>query len=307
VIVAVTPNPALDVTYEVKRLVPHTSHRVLRVHEVAGGKGINVASVLTVLGHVVVATGALGGPAGEQLKADLDARGIAHDFLDCGLPTRRTVTVVSTGEGEATAFNEPGPPWVPAQCDALADHVSRLVAQRRPGVLVASGSVPPGFRAAGYADLVAAGRRHGCPVLVDASREALLGCLPAQPDVVKPNRDELREATGVDNPVEGARVLQDEGARDVLVSLGAEGMVLVRPSGEVLRAALGSDLRGNPTGAGDAAVAAVAAGLAAGRGWEDILGDAVAWSAAAVLQPVAGVVDADDVARLARDVTVWRD
>ena len=306
-ILTVTPNPALDVTYDVERLVAHTSHRVLRVREVAGGKGLNVASVLATLGHEVLATGLVGGAEGARIRADLDARGIPHDLLEGALRTRRTVTVVSTVDGEATAFNEPGRPWSDVECDGFADHVVRLVQVHRPAVVVASGSVPAGFPADGYAALVRAGHAAQSLVVLDGSGDALLAGLAARPDVVKPNQVELRDVTGEDDPVKGAKVLQDKGARHVVVSLGGDGMVHVDPGGGVLRARLGEVLRGNPTGAGDAGVAAIAAGLAAGAKWPLVLSDAVAWSAAAVLQPVAGTVAADDVRRLRAMVTVERE
>ena len=303
-ILTVTPNPALDVTYDVDRLVPHTSHRVRQVRERAGGKGMNVASVLALLGEPVLATGVVGGPSGDELRADLDRRRIRHDLLRADLPTRRTVTVVSAQDGDATAFNEPGTPWQPELRDALVVHVERLLRVHRPGVLVVSGSVPPGFGGEGCAALVAAGHGAGARVVLDTSRDALVDALPSGPDVIKPNRDELYAVTGTTEPVEGARALQRRGARHVLVSLGAEGMVLVEPGGSVLRARLQEPLRGNPTGAGDACVAAVARGLARGSAWPGVLGDAVAWSAAAVLRPVAGEVSVEDVSRLRGLVTV---
>jgi 1-phosphofructokinase family hexose kinase len=306
VILTVTPNPALDITYDVDELVPHTSHRVNHVRELAGGKGINVASVLTLLGVEVVAASVVGGATGAQLRADLDARGIRHDLLDGGAPTRRTVTVVSAAHGEATAFNEPGVAWTEQHCDAFLAHVQGLLSRIRPRVLVVSGSVPPGFRADGCAALVRAGHETGAQVVLDASRTALTEGLVAEPDVIKPNRDELREATGSSEPLEGAKALQRKGARHVLVSLGAEGVLHVSPDGVVHRARLGRSLRGNATGAGDAAVAAVAHGLAEGRDWPHVVADAVAWSAAAVLQPVAGVVAPGDVDELAGSVTVER-
>jgi tagatose 6-phosphate kinase len=104
--------------------------------------------------------------------------------------------------------------------------------------------------------------------------------------------------------LEGARALQRKGARHVVVSLGADGVLAVAPDGTVVRAGLGEHLRGNPTGAGDAAVAAVAAGLARGSAWDECVRDAVAWSAAAVLQPTAGVVDPADIDRLRAAVRV---
>ena len=310
VIVTVTPNVALDVTYDVEQLVPHTSHRVESVRAVAGGKGINVASVLASQGHDVIAAGLAGGITGALVRDDLDARGIRHQLVDTGSETRRTVTVVCRADGDATAFNEPGPASTARELDALLAAVRRLLVDEAGGVggvLVGSGSVPVGFPADGYSELVAVGTAAGWRTVVDASGQPLLGALPAGPDLVKPNRHELAEATGVADPREGARLLQDRGARNVLVSLGPDGLLLVTAEGEVLSAALGSSIPGNPTGAGDAAVAAAASGLAAGQDWESLLVEAVAWSAAAVLQPVAGAVEESDVARLRDQVTVWRD
>ncbi|WP_235531424.1 1-phosphofructokinase family hexose kinase [Phycicoccus sp. Soil748] len=318
VVLTVTPNPALDVTYDVERLVPHASHRVLAVREVAGGKGLNVAGVLRCCAVPVLATGAVGGPAGEQLRADLDARGVTHRFARSCAPTRRTTTVVSLADGDATAFNEPGAAWPVEAWSALVQHVADLVDQHPVRVLVASGSLPPArsegshpgadgapsFADHAYADLTRVAHDAGLPVVVDASRAALLGALAAGPDVVKPNVHELREATGVQDPLEGAKALQRKGARHVVVSLGAEGVLAVAPDGTVVRAGLGEHLRGNPTGAGDAAVAAIAAGLARGTAWDECLRDAVAWSAAAVLQPTAGVVDPADIDRLRAAVRV---
>jgi tagatose 6-phosphate kinase len=262
--------------------------------------------VLALRGIPVLATGPVGGPTGVRLLADLESRGIAHAMVSAWGETRRTVTVVSDADGEATAFNEPGPALSEQEWPALLDAVTGLLAVHRPRVMVASGSVPRGFPEDGYAQLVALGHEAGCAVVVDASRAALIGSLAAAPDVVKPNRHELAEATGQEDPVAGARALQDRGARRVVASLGPDGILLVGPDGSVLRGALEQPLRGNPTGAGDAVVAAVAAGLAAGCDWEQLLADAVAWSAAAVLQPVAGRVDDGDIARLRAAVRIRR-
>ncbi|MFP3380410.1 PfkB family carbohydrate kinase, partial [Bacillus sp. SIMBA_069] len=101
--------------------------------------------------------------------------------------------------------------------------------------------------------------------LIDAVGPALLLAVEAGADVVKPNRRELAETTGEDDPVEGARRLLDRGARLVLVSLGADGLLAVPRTGAPLHARLPEPLTGNATGAGDAAVAAVATLLAAGN------------------------------------------
>jgi 1-phosphofructokinase family hexose kinase len=298
VILTVTLNTALDVTYRVQRLQPHTSHRVSEVAQVAGGKGVNVASVLAGRGVPVLATGLLGGVTGELVRTDLDARGIRHSFSPCAGESRRALTVVSEADGDATVFNEPGPVVQPREWSAFLAHLSGLIDRLGAGVVVASGSRPPGLPGDAYAEVVRAARRGGALSIVDTSGDALMAALAAGPDLVKPNRDELREVTGEDDLVAGARALLARGARTVVASAGADGLVAVSRSAGVLRAALGTPLAGNPTGAGDAAVAALAAGLARGAATRDMLADAVAWSAAAVLHPLAGQARQDDIDRL---------
>lgn len=298
-ILTVTPNAALDVTYEVDALTRHTSHRVRAVTERAGGKGINVASVLAQLGHDVVVTGCAGGATGARIRKDLDARGITHSFADSDGETRRTLTVVSTSEGDATVFNEPGPVQSPRSWQRLLEHVGDLVVETGATVVVLSGSLPPGFPPDAYASLVRLCRDAGTLVILDADGEPLRLGLSAGPDLVKPNRSELARATGADDVPGGVEALRALGARDVVVSAGPEGLTWYAADGTAVRARLDAALQGNPTGAGDAVVAALAAGLADGRSRHLVVREAVAWSAAAVLQPVAGAVDRADVDRLA--------
>jgi tagatose 6-phosphate kinase len=107
---------------------------------------------------------------------------------------------------------------------------------------------------------------------------------------------------GIRDPVHGATELRRMGARDLAISAGRDGLVWLPTHGRGWRGRLAEPLSGNPTGAGDAAVAALAAGLAAGAPPEEMVQAAVAWSAAAVLQPVAGQVDPADVNRLYHQV-----
>lgn len=303
-IVTVTLNAALDVTYVVPRVELHTSHRVASVAQVGGGKGVNVASVLAQQGHAVVATGLLGGVTGELVRADLDARGLPQRFSLVAAETRRAVTVVSEVDGDATVFNEPGPTVTDDEWLGFLHDLRALLAEVRPRVVVASGSLPPGIPTDAYAAVVRLAHEAGARSIVDASAAPLVAALAAAPDLVKPNRDELAEVTGATDLVAGARLLLEQGAREVVVSAGADGLLDVTATGEVWRAGLDAPLSGNPTGAGDAAVAALAAGLAEGRTARESLADAVAWSAAAVLHPLAGHVRPDDVGRLRAEVRV---
>ena len=129
----------------------------------AGGKGVNVASVLTQRGVPVLATGLLGGVTGELVRADLDARGVRHDFSPCAGESRRAVTVVSEADGDATVFNEPGPLVQPQEWTAFLELLSALVAGLGARVVVVSGSLPPGLPADACAAAGARGPKPRSP------------------------------------------------------------------------------------------------------------------------------------------------
>ena len=138
---------------------------------------------------------------------------------------------------------------------------------------------------------------------MDTSGRPLAAAVGAHPDVVKPNRYELLSGTGIWQPREAAVRLRDGGAGAVVASLGEDGLLALTPDG-AWSASLGIPLEGNPTGAGDACVAALAAGLAGGTPWPELLVDAVALAAAAVVCPVAGAVDPRIYRRSLGEVTL---
>lgn len=288
-ILAVTLNPALDITYRVEAMRPHTSHRVREVAERPGGKGLNVARVLAQLGQPVLATGLLGGATGARITELLD--GVEHSFWPVAGETRRTVAIVD-GQ-DATGFWEPGPEVRPAEWEQFRTHFATLL----PGVKVVtlSGSLPQGVPADAYAQLIALAREAGVISVLDADGEALTLGIAAGPDVVKPNRDELGDNT--------PRELLARGAKAVVASRGEEGMEAVTPHG-TWRAIPPERVFGNPTGAGDSCVAALARGLALGTGWHELISDAVAVSAAAVASPVAGHFDEPSYERFRESVRV---
>ncbi|WP_223691678.1 1-phosphofructokinase family hexose kinase [Leifsonia poae] len=290
-ILTVTPNPAIDVTYRVSALDIGESHRVSPATR-AGGKGINVARVIAQTGGHAFALTTAGGAAGLRLADDLQASGLPHELIPVAAPTRSSVAIVDGASGLTTIFNETGDPLSEKEWTAFDDAVDRLAVAAT--CLVGSGSLPPGAPIDFYARLVRVASTCGIPSIVDATGPGLLLAAEAGADVLKPNRRELAESTGEDDPIVGAARLLERGAGLVLVSLGEQGMLAVPASNpsRALRAALPQPLHGNATGAGDAGVAAVAACLAAGiTDPATLLSRATAWSAAAVLAPLAGELD----------------
>ncbi|KJS60217.1 1-phosphofructokinase family hexose kinase [Streptomyces rubellomurinus] len=294
-ILTVTLNTALDVTYRVDRLRPHGSNRVRAKAERAGGKGVNVARVLRALGREAVVTGFAGGTAGAALRRELAEAGLPERLLPIAGETRRTVAVVDESAGDTTLLLEPGP-TVPAEdWERMLHHLGRLL----PGAaaVVLSGSLPPGVPEDAYGRLVRLAHDHGVPAVVDADGAALRAALAAGPDLVKPNADELAAATGLADPAAAAAALLDGGAAAVVASLGPDGLIASTPQGS-WRARPPRPLAGNPTGAGDAAVAALTLGLVDATPWPQRLAEAVALSAAAVRAPLAGDFDPDVHRRL---------
>ncbi|WP_424861684.1 1-phosphofructokinase family hexose kinase [Streptomyces sp. MMS24-I29] len=315
-ILTVTLNTALDLTYGVPELVPHASHRVSDISERPGGKGLNVARVLSALGHETVVTGFAGGSTGavlRELLADLPSRDavpagsgpVADDPAPASSPapapapitdalvtvagsTRRTIAVVDRTTGDTTQLNEPGPLVSADEWSALLARYEELLTGA--DAVALCGSLPPGIHVGAYAELVRSARAAGVPVLLDTSGEPLRRGIAARPDLIKPNADELAQLTGSRDPLRATRDARRRGAHAVVASLGPDGMLAVTPDG-VWQASPPAKVLGNPTGAGDSAVAGLLSGLVEGLGWPDRLRRAVALSTATVLSPTAGDFD----------------
>ncbi|WP_367140266.1 MULTISPECIES: 1-phosphofructokinase family hexose kinase [Streptomyces] len=295
-ILTVTLNAALDLTYRVPRLKPHASHHVATAAERAGGKGVNVARVLAALGHTTVVTGFAGGTTGETLRRLLAeaAPGAGGRITDRLVPiigtTRRTVAVVDASTGDTTQLNEAGPDVTAEEWGAFTDTYARLLREARAVALC--GSLPPGVPVGAYAHLVRQAHAAGVPVLLDTSGEPLRRGIAARPDLVTPNTTELAALTGSTEPLRAALDARRRGAHAIAATLGPEGVLAVTPDG-TWRAAPPRRLTGNPTGAGDSAAAGLLSAWLDGLPWPDRLTRAVALAAATVKAPTAGEFDAE--------------
>ncbi|MER5404375.1 1-phosphofructokinase family hexose kinase [Streptomyces sp. NPDC002769] len=288
-ILTVTLNAAVDITYRVRALRPHASHRVTEVTERPGGKGLNVARVLAALGHRVTVTGFTGGATGRSLKEQLAAGpGLVDALVPVSGSTRRTIAVVDTATGDTTQLNEPGPEITPVEWAAFRETYDHLLGSA--SAVALCGSLPPGVPVGAYAGLIRAARAAAVPVLLDTSGEPLRRGVAARPDIVKPNADELAELTGSHEPLQAARDARRRGAHAVVASLGPQGLLAHTAEG-LWRAAPPHRVHGNPTGAGDSAVAGLLSGLVEHLPWPQRLARAVALSTATVLAPVAGEFD----------------
>ena len=309
-ILVVALNPALDVTHQLGHVDWAGVNRPDAVHARPGGKGPNVARVLHALGSDVLLAGLAGGNTGNELKAALGAAHVPAVFAEIAGETRRTFAIVDSGRAQTAIFNEPGP--LVTEAEHAAFTVLFAEALPRSSAVVLSGSLPPGLSASTYAGLITMAAQAGVPALLDASGDALRLGIAAGPAIVKPNLAELEALAG---PVSAARPvstactvpaaaaeLRNRGAGAVVVTLGSDGLLAV--TGQGSWHAMPEPVSGNPTGAGDAAAAALVHGLVANTPWADRVRHAAALGAATVAAQVAGEFEPADYERALASVRV---
>ncbi|WP_307817537.1 hexose kinase [Nocardia acididurans] len=290
-ILTVTMNPAYDMTYRVEHFERGRAHRVRSVDQRLGGRGINVTRVLNQLGKYARATGF----ADHQFAAAAELE-MPVDFVHALPWVRRTVVISESADGTATALWEPGPRISePHAVDQLRVRVTGMLSDVS-GMVIA-GSLPGGVDPGLPAELARLALAAGVPTICDFDGPALELAARVPGIILTPNVEELerltgRPATTVAEILTAVDPLIADGVGAVVVTRGGAGMVAVTAE-RAWSAGLAQPLAGNPTGAGDAAVAAIVAGLAATGvpDWPALLVDAVATSAAAVVIPVAGEID----------------
>lgn len=304
-IITVTPNPSIDRTQVLADpLGVGAVNRVISGTDQAGGKGVNVATVLHRAGEEV--TSVVPTPDVGPFAELVDESQVPTKFLTYGVPARTNLTLVDA-DGVTTKINEPGPY---SNGKALATRVDHLLA--RASWLVLAGSLPPGYPDDWYATVTAAAHRQGVRVAVDTSGAPLTELVlagatltGATPDLIKPNTYELAEILGLspadadamedaaaggdlDEVADAATQLVDRGFPAVLVSLGAAGALLATGG----REEGGSWFCPSPrvesvstVGAGDSTLAGYLLGDVRGLAPADRLALAVAHGSAAVTLP----------------------
>lgn len=282
-ILTLTPNPSLDLTYELGELKRGEVQRAGSMSVEAGGKGINVARNLIANGADSRAIAPVGGPSGEQFLSLLQGLGIELIRVPVEEPVRMNVGVAEH-EGVLTKVNAAGPRLSEAELNRVLDETTSTA--RGASWLVACGSLPPGAAPDFYARAVAVGRDAGCRVAVDSSGPPLAAALEEGPDLIKPNLEELsglagRELTTFGEVLGAAKEVRARGVGTILVSLGADGAILFDEEG-ALHADTPPFTPRSTVGAGDSLLAGF---LFAAGDREAALVEAVAWGAAAARLP----------------------
>ena len=255
-----TLNPSLDYMMPVRQLRIGATNRSEGEQIRIGGKGINVSILLRSLGIENLALGIAAGFTGEELLRRMNEEGIRHEFLMGGEGfTRINVKLLSE---EETEINGSGPVIGEAEAQALLRQLEEIHSE---DYLVISGSAPRGIPEDFLDRLLGKAIQQGAEIVLDISGPALRQALRYHPFLIKPNQRELEEVLGVSIPnreqaLLHGKKLQELGARNVLISLGAGGAVLLDEKGGVHSKKAPDGLLVSSVGAGDSMVAGFLAG-----------------------------------------------
>lgn len=270
-IYTVTFNPALDYVVRVDQFTLGVVNRTVQEHIFYGGKGINVSAVLANLGLANTALGFVAGFTGEEIERGARTLGFDSDFIHVKKGMSRIN--VKLKAQEETEINGMGPEIQAEDVEALLGKLERL---REGDVLVLSGSIPSSISDRIYEEIMEKLDGRGIRIAVDATKDLLLNVLQYHPFVIKPNNHELGEMFGVelkteDEIVKYARLLQERGAQNVLISMAGDGAILVAQDGRIYSRKPPKGVVKNSVGAGDSMVAGFIAGYLRSGDFEEAL------------------------------------
>jgi 1-phosphofructokinase/tagatose 6-phosphate kinase len=309
VILTVTLNAAIDRTVAVPNFRLSHRHRAVESQTVAGGKGVNVARALKLLGRPVIATGLAGGATGARILEQLAEESILNDFTRIDGESRTNLSVVDPTTGEQTEINERGPRVTPEEVDRFVEKLLYLA--QGATICVLAGSTPPGSDPDVYARLVTELKSLGVISVVDTDGEQMRAGLRAEPAVVAPNVREAEEAVGHEFNDADDQALGLSG----LIEMGAGDAIITTPSGCSAIVGKGSERRRfdveieslDPiasVGSGDAFLAGYVAARYEGGSPRDCLSYGVACGAESTQHFGAGTLNPREVGRLLDRVEV---
>ena len=259
-IYTVTFNPSLDYSIRINDFAFGGLNRIGEEAIRVGGKGVNVSIVLNSLGVDNTALGFIAGFTGKHIESEMQRLGCTTQFTE--LPEGFSRINVKIHAQEESEINGHGPVITQEDVGRLLERLDGL---KEGDWLVLAGSIPPGLPRNLYGQILARMQGRGIGCIVDAEGEVLRCTLSSHPFLIKPNRHELSQLCGKElhtreEVIQAARCLQQQGARNVLVSMAGDGALLVPEDGPVLFRAPNRGQVVNSVGAGDSMVAGFLAG-----------------------------------------------
>lgn len=259
-IYTVTLNPSIDYIVRLENLTTGITNRTTSEEYYFGGKGINVSCILSELDIKTTALGFVAGFTGEAIEKGIQNPNIKTDFITLKNGISR-INVKIKADKE-TEINGQGPDVDVSEIEALFEKLSVI---KDGDTLVLAGNVPKTMPDDIYEKILENLSNKKIRIVVDATKKLLLNSLKYKPFLIKPNRQELSEIFDVeinsdDDIVTYAKKLIEMGAKNVLISLGGDGAMLIDEFSNVHKMGVVKDKVLNTVGSGDSMVAGFVAG-----------------------------------------------
>lgn len=262
-IYTVTLNPCLDYLVAVPDFKSGRVNRAGYESLMPGGKGINVAYALHILQEPSLALGFVAGFTGSEIERIMSKDEIPHDFLP--LKTGFSRIDVQMVDSIESSIHGIGPLATQKDIDTLCEKLQGL---EDGDTIVISGSIPRGAKDNVYGEILRSVAHKDLYVVVDAKRPLLLHTLKYHPFLIKPNMQEMADiffqdmsAVSIDDIVRYTKTLQSMGARNILVSMGAAGALLLTEDGKIYHHSAMKGKVHNTVGCGDSMLAGFLAGF----------------------------------------------
>jgi tagatose 6-phosphate kinase len=307
-ITALSLSPAVDKIYFIDGFESGKLYRVRNIVKSAGGKGINVARVSSILGEKVNLIGFKAGETGEWLESQLKRMGVNTCFIEVRGESRTNINIIDKVKNLETEVLEIGPTIREKDIGVFMDEFEKVL--KDTDVLVCSGGLPEGIPANFYRMLIERAKLYGVKTILDTSNEMLSEGIKAMPYMVKPNLRELgvyagKQLNSISDIIGACKGIINAGVEIVVTSMGAQGALLVSKE-EIVRARVPDVEVVNTIGSGDSTVAGCAAGIRRGYSPDKMLRLGMACAVANTQFEEIGYIRMELVDRFINEIVIER-
>ena len=305
-ILCITLNPIIDKILKVDKFSQGSSVHASEVRLIAGGKGNNVARVLSKLGLDVLAFNLLGGFEGSQLKEILEAGGIKNDEFRINGRTRIHNFILEQDSGRLTDIYEPSPEITIKEKRLILCKIKDII--KSSNFVVISGSSPCTIADDIFFETVLAAGKYGLKTIVDTSGNALKIALKAKPFLIKPNKEETEEIINkkINSQKDIISALDFYESKDIkfsVISMGKLG-AYIRYEGRTYRAQTPDIATSNSFGSGDSMVAGFIKGIMQDMPIESIIKIGMAAGTANAVKTDIAFIDEEDINKFIPQIKV---
>lgn len=261
-IYTLTLNPAIDYYMSMEKFQLGGLNSLDEGYTLPGGKGINVSKVLKNFSVESKALGFVGGFTGDYIIKHLKEYEIESDFIELQENTRINIKL-KTKDSE-TEIAGKSPTILEKDVQNLLERFKNI---KEEDIVILSGSVPNSVQKNIYAEIIKLLPKN-CKVILDTRGLPFVEGLKEGVFLTKPNNHELdeffnRKLNTLEEIIQAGKDLQTQGSKNVLISLGKDGSILITEKDIYIGNAPQGKLISS-VGAGDSMVAGVVYGLSQG-------------------------------------------